>query len=235
MPIATGTRVGVYEIAGSAGTGGMGQVFRARDTRLKRDVALKVLLDSGNADPESRRRLEHEAQVLAALNHPNIAPVFGVETGDELPVIAMEFVEGPTLADRLRAGALPIPDALAIATQLCDGLEAAHERGIVHRDLKPANIKIRPDGQVKIVDFGSARALKDDSAQTADATTVLGGRTGDGIVIGSGPHMSPEQARGLPIDRRTDVWAFGCVLYEMLWGTRTFTGATTTDVLLAVV
>jgi len=213
----------------------MGEVFRGRDLRLRRDAALKVLPGAALGDPDRRRRFEHEAQVLAALNHPNVAQVFGVEDDSDVPVIAMEFVEGDTLAERLTAGGLPIPDTLAIASQLCDGLEAAHERGIVHRDLKPANIKVRPDGLVKILDFGLARGQSADMTEVSDSTTMLGTRTAEGIIMGTGPYMSPEQARGLPVDRRTDIWAFGCVLYEMLTGHPAFSGATTTDVLLSVV
>jgi eukaryotic-like serine/threonine-protein kinase len=235
VSLVPGSRVGGYEILSRVGSGGMGEVFRGRDLRLKRDAALKVLPGPALADPDRRRRFEHEAQVLAALNHPNVAQLFGVEDDGDVPVIAMEFVDGPTLAERLGAGALPIPDALAIASQLCDGLEAAHERGIVHRDLKPANIKVRPDGLVKILDFGLARGLTSDVAEVSDSTTMLVNRTAEGIVMGTGPYMSPEQARGLPVDRRTDIWAFGCVFYEMLTGTPAFAGSTTTDVLLAVV
>jgi eukaryotic-like serine/threonine-protein kinase len=212
----------------------MGEVFRARDVRLKRDVALKVLLAAGAGDAGRLSRFEREAQVLAALNHPNIAQVFGIETCDGAPVIAMELVEGQTLADRLSSGPLPAAEALAIAAQLCDGLEAAHERGIIHRDLKPANISLRSDGQVKILDFGLAR---DAAADAGDASmqTATGARTEEGVVMGTAPYMSPEQARGLPVDRRTDIWAFGCVLYEMLAGARAFAGATATDTLIAVV
>jgi Tol biopolymer transport system component/predicted Ser/Thr protein kinase len=234
VSLGPGSRVGVYEVVSRLGAGGMGEVFRARDLRLKRDVALKVMAGSELGDAERRQRFEREAQVLAALNHPNVAQVFGVESCDGLPVIAMEYVEGRTLADMLRGGALPVDEALAIAGQLCDGLEAAHDRGIVHRDLKPANITIRADGRAKILDFGIARGGPD-QASDAGATTALGDRTAEGIVMGTAPYMSPEQARGLPVDRRTDIWAFGCVLYEMLTGSRAFPGATTTDVLVAVI
>jgi eukaryotic-like serine/threonine-protein kinase len=229
-----GSRIGVYEVVSRLGAGGMGEVFRARDLRLKRDAALKVMATSDLGDADRRHRFEREAQVLAALNHPNVAQVFGVESHEDTPVIAMEYVEGRTLAELLQAGALPVDDALAIASQLCSGLEAAHDRGIVHRDLKPANITVRADGLVKILDFGIARGGPD-QAPRAEATTVLGDRTAEGIVMGTAPYMSPEQARGLPVDRRTDVWAFGCVLYEMLTGARAFGGATTTDVLVAVI
>ncbi len=234
MPLGPGSRIGVYEIVSRLGAGGMGEVFRARDLRLKRDAALKVMASSDLSDADRRHRFEREAQVLAALNHPNVAQVFGVESHDGVPVIAMEYVEGRTLAELLHAGALPEDDALAIASQLCGGLEAAHDRGIVHRDLKPANISVRADGLVKILDFGIARGGLDQGYGT-EATTALGDRTAEGIVMGTAPYMSPEQARGLPVDRRTDVWAFGCVLYEMLTGSRAFAGATTTDVLVSVI
>jgi serine/threonine-protein kinase len=208
----------------------MGAVFRARDTRLKRDVALKVLtMNGGDAD---RARFEREAQVLASLNHPRIAQVFGVEDVDGTPVIVMELVEGVTLAERIARGPLPIDEALAIATQICDGLEAAHERGIVHRDLKPANIKLRADGSATILDFGLARAVDGDASNPAASPTMV---TAVASVIGTAAYMSPEQARARAVDKRTDIWAFGCVLFEMLTGVRAFAGESTTDVLAAVV
>jgi len=214
----------------------MGEVFRGRDSRLKRDVALKVLPLSAVGDPERRLRFEREAQVLASLNHPSIAHIFGVELAGDSPVIVMEIVEGPTLADRLTRGPLPIDEALAIATHICDGLEAAHERNVIHRDLKPANIKVREDGAIKILDFGLARVVSGDAAvDSADSTTVLGGRTELGMVLGTAAYMSPEQARGRAVDKRVDVWAFGCVLYEMLTGTAVFAGESTTDILAGVV
>jgi Tol biopolymer transport system component len=213
----------------------MGEVFRAHDARLKRDVALKVLPATALADADRRSRFEREAQVLASLNHPSIAQVYGVELDGGAPVIVMELVEGATLADRLAAGALPLADALPIAIQICDGLEAAHERGVVHRDLKPANIKVRPDGTIKILDFGLARVLTEDApADQANSPTMLA-RTASGIILGTAPYMSPEQARGRGVDKRTDIWAFGCVLYEMLSGVRTFAGESIADVVAAVV
>jgi serine/threonine-protein kinase len=220
----------------------MGEVFRARDARLKRDVALKVLPLTAVSDPDRRSRFDREAQVLASLNHPNIAQVFGVEESDGAPVIVMELVEGPTLADRIeglraKGSGLPIADALTIASQICDGLEAAHERGVIHRDLKPANIKVRPDGAIKILDFGLARVLTEDAHadDPANSPTMAGADTGVGIVLGTAAYMSPEQARGRAVDKRTDIWAFGCVLYEMLTGSAAFSGESTTDVLAAVV
>jgi len=214
----------------------MGEVFRAHDVRLKRDVALKVLPISAVSDPDRRSRFDREAQVLASLNHPNIAQVFGVEDADGAPVIVMELVEGPTLADRLAKGALPIDEALPIASQMCDGLEAAHERGIIHRDLKPANIKVRADGAIKILDFGLARVLAGDAPlDPGQSPTMAPPDTGVGIVLGTAAYMSPEQARGRAVDKRTDIWAFGCVVYEMLTGQPVFSGESTTDVLAAVV
>jgi Tol biopolymer transport system component len=236
MSLTPGSRVGPYEVVSPLGSGGMGEVFRARDARLKRDVALKVLPLSAVSDPDRRARFEREAQVLASLNHTNIAHVFGVEEADGAPVIVMELVEGPTLADRLAQGLLPIDEALPIAVQICDGLEAAHERGIIHRDLKPANIKVRPDGAVSILDFGLARVLTDDSAiDAANSPTLAAPRTGVGVALGTAPYMSPEQARARTVDKRTDIWAFGCVLYEMLTGAPAFAGESTTDVLAAVI
>jgi serine/threonine-protein kinase len=215
----------------------MGEVFRARDARLKRDVALKVLPAASVGDADRRSRFEREAQVLASLNHPSIAQVFGVETSDTSPVIVMEFVDGPTLADRIAKGALPLDETIAIARQLCDGLEAAHERGIVHRDLKPANIKVRPDGTIKILDFGLARVLTDEPpADASNSPTMLGGRaTTAGLILGTAAYMSPEQARGRAVDKRSDIWAFGATVYEMLTGAQAFSGESITDVLAHIV
>jgi eukaryotic-like serine/threonine-protein kinase len=236
LALSTGDRVGPYEVVGLLGAGGMGEVFRGRDSRLKRDVALKILPAALAGDADRRVRFEREAQVLASLNHPTIAQIFGVEPAGESPVIVMELVEGPTLADRLARGSLPIDEAVAIATRICDGLEAAHERGVVHRDLKPANIKVRDDGSIKILDFGLARVLtEDDAVDPSTSPTVLGGRTEMGVVLGTAAYMSPEQARARGVDKRTDIWAFGCVLFEMLTGTPAFAGESTTDILAAVV
>ena len=212
----------------------MGEVFRAHDTRLGRDVALKVLSGASGADPASRGRFDREARLLASLNHPAIAQIFGIESHGDAPVIVMEVVEGATLAERLAKGPLAIGEALAMALQICDGLEAAHERGVLHRDLKPSNIKVRPDGTVKILDFGLARALAPDTA-AADATKMSGGSTETGIVMGTPSYMSPEQAKGHTLDRRADIWAFGCVLFEMLAGTRAFPGDSSAEILANVV
>jgi serine/threonine protein kinase len=191
-----GKKLGPYEVLDKLGEGGMGEVFRARDTRLRRDVALKVLPLSALGDDDRRNRFEREAQVLASLNHPNIAQVFGVEDAAGTPVIVMELVDGDTLADRLAGGALPTREALVAAVQLCDGLEAAHDRGVVHRDLKPANIRLRPDGSIKILDFGIAKALAQGSEASDSPTMASPGVTGAGIILGTAAYMSPEQARG---------------------------------------
>ena len=240
MTLAAGTCIGPYEIVSTLGEGGMGEVYRATDTRLRRQVAVKVLPAAFAQDPERVARFRREAQVLAALNHPHIAAIYGLEeAGGEL-ALAMELVEGEDLAERLaRRGPTPIDEAIAIAGQIATGLEAAHEKGIVHRDLKPANIKIAPDGTVKILDFGLARAYdeSDEAGANVDlarSPTMTRHRTAAGMILGTAAYMSPEQARGTPVDRRTDIWAFGVVLYEMLTGRRLFEGATLSDVLAAV-
>jgi serine/threonine protein kinase/Tol biopolymer transport system component len=236
VPLSPGQTVGPYRVTDKIGEGGMGEVFRAHDSRLKRDAALKVLPASSVGDSERRRRFEREAQVLAALNHPAIAQVYGVELDGSEPIIVMEFVEGATLADRIGKGPLPIDDVVAIALQLCDGLEAAHERNVIHRDLKPANIKVRPDGSIKILDFGIARVLSTDTvSDTANSPTMLGGSTDAGIILGTAADMSPEQARGRAVDKRADIWAFGCIVFEMLTGKPVFAGESTTDILADVV
>ena len=216
----------------------MGEVYRARDAKLDRAVAIKILPESFACDPERLARFEREARTLAALNHPNIATIHGFEEADGIKALVMELVEGPTLADRLTEGSIPVDEALPIAKQLCDALEAAHEQGIVHRDLKPANIKLRADGAVKVLDFGLAKAW-DRSASGGDATasptmTSPAMMTSAGIILGTAAYMSPEQAKGRAVDKRSDVWAFGCVLYEMLTGTRAFPGDDVSDTLAAV-
>jgi len=222
MPIAGGTRFGAYEVVSLIGSGGMGEVYRARDLNLKREVALKVLPADVAKDVSRLARFQREAELLASLNHPNIAQIYGIDRGDSGAALAMELVEGLTLADRIATGAIPIEEALRIAAQIVDALEAAHERGIVHRDLKPANILLRPDGVAKVLDFGLAKALDSVStASSADALT-LSTLTEVGVVMGTAAYMSPEQARGRAVDQRTDIWAFGCVLYEMLAGQRAF-------------
>ena len=242
MPVNVGDRVGHYEVTALLGEGGMGRVYRATDSKLRRDVALKILPERYLHDRDRLARFEREAQVLAALNHPNIAAIHGVEesvaNGHREPVLVLELVEGSTLADRLSRGPLPVDEALHVARQIAEALEAAHEAGIVHRDLKPANVKLRSDGTVKVLDFGLARTLADDSGNTPNApqasTITSPALTRAGIILGTAAYMSPEQARGDVADRRADVWAFGCVLFEMLTGRRAFAGDTISDTLAAV-
>ena len=239
MALSAGTRIGPYEVTGSLGVGGMGEVYRATDTNLKRAVAIKVLPESVAADAERLARFQREAEVLARLNHPNIAAIYGLERSNGVTALVMELVEGPTLADRIAQGPIPVDEALTIAKQIAEALEAAHEQGIIHRDLKPANIKVRSDGAVKALDFGLAKALEPVSGTRIDATasptiTSPAMMTGVGMLLGTAAYMSPEQARGKAVDRRTDIWAFGCVLYEMLTGKRAFAGDEVSDVLASV-
>jgi len=238
--LASGTVLGPYRVDGLLGTGGMGEVYRAHDRTLNRDVALKVLPHSLGDDPDRLARFDREAQVLASLNHPNIAGIHGLEDTDGVRALVLELVEGPTLADRIAQGALPLDEALAIARQIAEALAAAHESGIIHRDLKPANIKLRPDGTVKVLDFGLAKALASDPLiptardRSQLPTIVTPAATRVGMIMGTGAYMSPEQARGKPLDTRTDIWAFGCVLYEMLSGRRAFDDDEVSDVLASV-
>jgi predicted Ser/Thr protein kinase len=232
MALLPGTRVGPYEVGAAIGEGGMGEVYRARDTKLDRTVALKVLPAAFTNDPDRVARFEREARVLAALNHPNIAQIYGLESG----AIAMELVDGPTLDAIIRQGALPLDRALPIARQVADALEAAHEQGIVHRDLKPANIKVRDDGTVKVLDFGLAKALDSTSGSSPDAATLTSpAMTGIGVILGTAAYMAPEQAKGRAVDKRADIWAFGVVLSEMLTGQSLFARATVTETLAAVI
>ena len=252
MPLTNGTRIGVYEVTGSLGAGGMGEVYRARDTRLDRDVALKVLPEAFTSDPDRLARFEREAKVLASLNHPNIGHIYGLEESEGIQALVLELVEGPTLAERIerlkpkarrpkpdeaQPGALPIEEVLAIARQIADALETAHESGVIHRDLKPANVKVRDDGTVKVLDFGLAKAFEpapaSAAAELSESPTIslTAAATQMGVVIGTAAYMAPEQAKGRPVDKRADVWAFGTVLYEMLTGRRPFVGEDVSDTL----
>jgi len=235
MDLEAGQRLLHYSLIEKIGEGGMGVVWKALDTSLDRQVAIKILPDDFAASPERKSRFAREARLLASLNHPNIAAVYGLHEEASLNFIAMELVDGETLADRLGRSGLSIEETLEIGVQIAEALETAHDGGIVHRDLKPANIKIRPDGTVKVLDFGLARAVLDDaSAASPEAPTATVGTT-PGLILGTVPYMSPEQARGKPVDKRADIWAFGCVLYECLAGSRPFSGDSTTDVLAQIV
>jgi len=245
--VTPGARLGVYDVTAQLGEGGMGAVYRARDTKLQRDVALKVLLPEVANDPERLARFRREAQTLAALNHPHIGAIYGLEesapsagAGQASTIaLVLELVEGPTLADRIARGPIPVDEALPIARQIAEALEAAHEQGIIHRDLKPANIKVRDDGTVKVLDFGLAKALDPTAASSATAmnspTITSPAMTQAGMILGTAAYMAPEQARGKPVDKRADIWAFGAVLFEMLTGTRAFRGEDVTDTLALVV
>jgi Tol biopolymer transport system component len=235
MSLSPGARVGPYEVVSTLGSGGMGDVYRARDPRLRRDVAIKSLPDSLAASSERVARFQREAQILAALNHPHIGSLYGLEEIGSSRFLILELVEGDTLARRLNSGPLPVPEALAIARQIADALQAAHDKSIVHRDLKPANIGLTPEGHVKVLDFGLAKSVEAARPDNeASSPTLTGAATRLGVVLGSAAYMSPEQARGLPIDKRTDIWAFGCVLYEMLAGRLAFPGQTISDAIAGV-
>ena len=255
MLLTAGTKLGSFEVLSLLGSGGMGEVYRARDTKLGRDVALKVLPEALAKDASRMTRLHREAQLLASLNHPNIATIFGLEECNGVSALAMELVEGPTLAERIAGvtvgGALASPDgsgsprrvpmpldeASPILKQLADGLEYAHERGIIHRDLKPANVKVRPDGAVKILDFGLAKALEGTPAagSISDSPTISAAATREGIILGTTAYMSPEQARGKTVGRRSDIWSFGAVLFEVLSGKQAFPGEDVSHTLAAVI
>jgi serine/threonine protein kinase len=237
LTLSPGAKVGSFEVIGLLGVGGMGEVYRARDSKLNRDVALKVLPASLTHDTQRVARFRREAQVLASINHPNIGAIHGLEDASGITALVLELVEGPTLADRIARGPLPVAEALAIASQIATALEAAHELGIVHRDLKPANIKLRPDGTVKVLDFGLAKAAEpvDELGDLTNSPTVVSPATQAGILLGTAAYMSPEQARGQVVDKRTDIWAFGCVLFEMLTATTAVGGEHVTDVLASVV
>ena len=237
LALAPGTRLGPYEITAQIGEGGMGEVYRARDSKLKRDVAIKVLPASVAADAARLARFQREAEILASLNDPHIAAIYGLEEQDGQTALVLELVEGPTLADRIAHGAIPADEALPIAQQIALALEAAHEAGIIHRDLKPANIKVRSDGVVKVLDFGLARSPEPAGSRDASNSPTFASpaMTAMGMILGTAAYMAPEQARGRLVDKRADIWAFGLVLYEMLAGRAAFAGDTITDILASVV
>src|SRR3989442_878457 len=231
MAITIGTHLGSVQITALLGRGGMGEVYRARDTKLKRDVAIKILPEEFSRDPDRVGRFQREAEVLASLNHPHIAAIYSLEEADGSRFLVLELVEGLTLADRLKRGQLPIEEALTISKRICEAIEAAHEKGIIHRDLKPANIKVTPDSIVKVLDFGLAK-VREAEAQASDLSnspTLMTARSAPGIILGTAAYMSPEQAKGQEANRTSDVWAFGCVLYEMLTGRPPFEGDTVSE------
>ena len=233
----TGQWIGGYRVQRLLGRGGMGEVYRAHDTKLGRDVAIKVLPAAFTADPERLRRFDAEARMLAALNHPHIGTIYGLEDAGGVPALVLELVEGETVADRLQRGPLAAHDALGVARQIADALDAAHQKGIVHRDLKPANIKITPAGVVKVLDFGLAKAAVGEPAlarEVSQSPTVGMSGTRVGVILGTATYMSPEQARGMPVDSRADIWAFGCVLFETLTGRPPFTGQTIAETFAAI-
>jgi len=236
MTLQVGVRLGPYEVLRLIGVGGMGEVYRAHDLKLRRDVALKILPVAFADDPDRLARSKREAQILASLNHPHIAAIYGLEESNQMQALVMELVEGPTLADRIADGPLPVEESLKIAAEIADALEAAHEKGIIHRDLKPANIKLTHDNRVKVLDFGLATMLLEDhtAAALSTSSTITVTPSQLGVVVGTTAYMSPEQANGKTLDKRTDIWAFGCVLFELLTGQRAFPGADVNDSLVSV-
>src|SRR5271169_4031781 len=237
MALAPGTRLGSYEVTAPIGAGGMGEVYQAHDTKLGRDVAIKVLPEAFAHDAERLSRFQREAKMLASLNHPNIATIHGLEQSGDTSYLVMELVSGETLAERVKAGPLGIEEALVVAKQIAEALEAAHEKSIIHRDLKPANVKLTPEGKVKVLDFGLAKAFEDDpsTVDMSNSPTLSQAATMQGVILGTAAYMSPEQARGRAVDKRTDIWAFGCVLYELLTGKQAFHGEDITEILASVV
>src|ERR1700680_1907741 len=237
MPLPAGTKLGTYEVLSAIGAGGMGEVYQANDSNLRRDVAIKVLPEVFAHDADRLSRFRREAQLLAALNHSNIATIYGLEETNGTSYLVMELVPGETLAQRIkRDGAVPVEEALTIAKQIAEALEAAHEKGIIHRDLKPANVKVTEEGKVKVLDFGLAKAFAGDTSteDMGNSPTLSMAATMQGIILGTAAYMSPEQARGKAVDKRTDIWAFGCVLYELLTARRVFRGDTFSDIIAAV-
>ena len=238
MHLSPGTTLGIYAVTAKIGEGGMGEVWQARDTKLDRDVALKVLPEAFTSDPDRLARFEREAKVLASLNHPNIGSIYGLEEAEGVKALVLELVEGPTLADRIKQGPIPLDEALPIAKQIAEALEAAHEQGVIHRDLKPANIKVKDDGMVKVLDFGLAKAFQPDASgpniSASPTISLTAAATQMGMVIGTAAYMSPEQAKGKTVDKRADIWAFGAVLFEMLSGQKPFPGDDVSDTLATV-
>src|SRR5262245_53815763 len=235
MALTIGVQLGSYEITALLGKGGMGEVYRARDLKLKREVAIKILPEEFSLDAVRVSRFQREAEVLASLNHPNIAAIYDLAEASGTRFLVLELVEGETLADRIANGPIPVEEALSIAVQICEALEAAHERGIIHRDLKPANVKLTPDNKVKVLDFGLAKAIANAPANAtlSNSPTLLSGTMG-GMLVGTASYMSPEQARGENTDTRSDIFSFGCCLYQMLTGRQGFKGRTVSDILASV-
>ena len=234
MALAAGTRLGPYEILAPLGAGGMGEVYRARDRKLGHDVAIKALPPGDSFDPDRAARFEREAQVLASLNHPNIATIHGLVEAGNASFIVMELVDGESLAARIEAGPISVADALAIARQIADALQTVHLKGIVHRDLKPANVMVTADGRVKVLDFGLAKTEIVGGVDTAMSPTFTSAGTQLGVILGTAAYMAPEQAKGKAVDKRADVWAFGCTLYEMLTGHRAFAGDDMTEIVATI-
>lgn len=232
-----GKTVSHYRIVAKIGQGGMGEVYQAKDLTLGRDVAIKVLPEEFARDTDRVARFQREAKLLASLNHPNIAAIYGLETSDTINFLVLELVEGETLANRIKTGPIPVGESLKLALQIAEALEAAHEKGIIHRDLKPANIIVTPEGKVKVLDFGLAKAFAGDQAELnlSNSPTLSNAITQQGVILGTAAYMSPEQARGKAVDKRSDIWALGCVLFEMLTGRAAFSGKDVTDILAAVI
>jgi len=226
-----------YKVLEKIGQGGMGEVYRAEDTNLSREVAIKVLPEQFTQDPQRLARFEREAKLLASLNHPNIAAIHSFEHSDEIHFLVLELVEGETLAERVAKGPVPVEEALEVCRQIAEGVEAAHEKGVIHRDLKPANVKVTPEGKVKILDFGLAKAFEAETPVTdiSQSPTLTEEMTRAGVILGTAAYMSPEQAKGKPVDKRADIFAFGAVLYELLTGKRAFQGETITETLGAII
>ncbi|MEE9566086.1 MAG: serine/threonine-protein kinase, partial [Desulfobacteria bacterium] len=226
-----------YKVIEKIGQGGMGEVYRAEDTNLNREVAIKVLPEQFTQDPQRLARFEREAKLLASLNHPNIAAIYGLEEAEGVRFLALELVEGKTLAERVAKGPFPVEEALEVCRQMAEGMEAAHKKGVIHRDLKPANVKVTPEGKVKILDFGLAKAFEAEPPVTdiSQSPTLTEEMTRAGVILGTAAYMSPEQAKGKPVDKRADIFAFGAVLYELLTGRRAFEGETITETLGAII